>query len=139
LPLLILLWCVMLFWAVPPVPLDTAKFHWRDCPDQFKARLRGSPNLGRWAKLWWPVSRNTAKTNSWIKLRAKYNCIWDQAAESEQQIYLLKEIIKKKQEICKKDGQEDLFETSDWQLCLKSANLDFSTAPPNLIRCRAGP
>jgi hypothetical protein len=46
---------------------------------------------------------------------------------------------KKNQDICKKDVQEDLFETSDWQLFLKSANLDFITTPPDLIRCQVGP
>jgi hypothetical protein len=59
--------------------------------------------------------------------------------KQKQQIHLLKTIIKKKnQEISKIDGQEDLFETSDWKLCLKSANLDFSTTPPNLICFQAG-
>jgi hypothetical protein len=59
--------------------------------------------------------------------------------KQKQRIYLLKTIIQKIKKYAKTDGQEDLFETSDWQLCLKSANLDISTTPPNLIWCQAGP
>jgi hypothetical protein len=41
--------------------------------------------------------------------------------KQKQRIYLLKTIIQKIKKYAKTDGQEDLFETSDWQLCFKSA------------------
>jgi hypothetical protein len=37
--ILLVIWCETLVWAVPPVLLHTAKFHWRDCPEQFRERL----------------------------------------------------------------------------------------------------
>ena len=53
------LWCVTLVWLVPPDPLDPAKLDWRSCPDEFRATFWGLCNLGRWAKLWRAVSKNT--------------------------------------------------------------------------------
>jgi hypothetical protein len=96
--------------------------------------LAGEPNYGGLFPETLPrmVAESTLEPNT--------NRYETRSLKQKQRIYLLKTIfIQKIKKYVKTDGQEDMFETSDWQLCLKSANLDFSTTPPNLIRCQAGP
>jgi hypothetical protein len=95
--------------------------------------LAGEPNyVGRFPET---LPRMVAEST----LEPNRNVCESRLLKQKQWIYLLKKIMKKNQQICKTDGQEDLFETSDWQLPLKSANLDFSTTPPDSIRCQVGP